>query len=398
MAIETQIEDIPVQIDPYSFLAELQVLSGNPVQNYNKDTGKYEPDRSLVPCLLMPYVSCQDPEGMMNGMQEITGAEYYEGAPKADGSNRITSATAGYVLSDTGTPPHSLKIKKNISYDKPVEVFCIFSITDKRRGTQEKVERSTIFRTTLFDSNNYSLKLDKPKSWSINPLDFVVDASGRVLHNIKSQLYSGSTAVADANAVYWWDVFENGAWRNFTDDEIEVFVDGKNADGTWSKTITLDVQMFKNIIIRCRAAYYSGSKPASPATASLQETTSIKVEMPPTLKVKPSITKGIRLSARMNTPVGYEAIVSYNNGIIAQSKNKYFRFEWYVRSGKPGSSAIKVGEGRAIEFIPSTYGFDPNYNIGIWCKMYLYSQMQMLMSGTAAVTSGNKLVISTKYE
>lgn len=398
MAIETPIQDVQVQIDPYSFLAELQVLSGNPVQNYNKDTGKYEPDRSLVPCLLMPYVSVQDPEGMMNGSQVITGAEYYEGVPKADGSNRITPATAGYVISDTGTPTYSLKIKKNISYDNPLEIFSIFFFTDKRRGTQEKVERSIILRTTLFDSNNYSLKLDKPKSWSLNPLDFVVDANGCVKHSVKAQLYSGSTAVADANAVYWWDVFENGTWRNFTDEEIELFVDGKNADGSWGKTITLDVQMFKNIAIRCRAAYYSGVKPSSPSVASLQDTTSIKIEMPPTLKVKPSITKGIRLSARMNTPVGYEAVVSYNNGIVAQSKNKYFKFEWYCRSAKPGSAATKVGEGRAIEFVPSTYGFDPNYNIGIWCKMYLYSQMQMVMSGTAAVTSGNKLVISTKYE
>ena len=60
MAIQTQPKDVPVHIDPYSFLAEIQVLSGNPVQNYNKDTNDYEPDRSLVPCVLMPYISVQD--------------------------------------------------------------------------------------------------------------------------------------------------------------------------------------------------------------------------------------------------------------------------------------------------------------------------------------------------
>lgn len=396
--IETPIQDVPVQIDPYSFLAEIQVLSGNPVQNYNKDTGKYEPDRALVPCLLMPYVSVQDPEGMMNGSQAITGAEWYEGTPKLDGSNRITTSTAGYVISDAGTPAYSLKVKKNVSYDKPLEIFCIFTFTDKRRNTEEKVERSTILRTTLFDSNNYSLKLNTPKSWSINPLEFVVNASGQVLYSITSQLYSGSTAVADANAVYWWDVFENGEWRNFTDEEIEVFVDGKNADGSWSKTITLDVQMFKNIVIRCRAAYYSGAKPTAPTTASLQATTSIKIEMPVSLRVNTRQTKGIRVGARMNTSVAFEAVVRYNAGTVAQSKSDYFKFEWYVRSSKPGSAAIKVGEGRTIEFTPSTYGFDPNYNIGVYCKMYLYAVTQMVMSATKAVTSGNKLVVAKKYE
>ena len=91
MAIQTQPKDVQVHIDPYSFLAEIQVLSGNPVQNYNKDTNDYEPDRSLIPCVLMPYISVQDPEGLMNGSQAITGAEWYEGAPKSDGSNRIVN-------------------------------------------------------------------------------------------------------------------------------------------------------------------------------------------------------------------------------------------------------------------------------------------------------------------
>lgn len=396
--IQTEIQDVPVQIDPYSFLAELQVLSGNPVQNYNKDTGKYEPDRSLVPCLLMPYVSVQDPVGIMNGTQAITGAEYYEGFPKADGTNRITASTVGYVISDAGTPAYSLKVKKNVSYDKPLEIFCISSFTDKRRNTEEKVERSCIFRTTMFDSNNYSLKLDKGKSWSLNPLDFVVNASGQVLHSTTAQLYSGSTAVPDANAVYWWDVFENGVYRNFTAEEIEVFVDGKNADGSWNKKITLDVQMFKNIVIRCRAAYYSGAKPGSPTSDNLQGTTSIKIEMPPTLRVDKRQTKGFRVDARMNNTVGFEAIMRYNNGTVAQSKSGLFKFEWYVKSGKPGSSAIKAGEGRTIEFTPSSYGFDPNYNIGVYCRVYLYSMMQMVVSGTAAVMNGTKLIISTKYE
>lgn len=396
--IQTEIQDVPVQIDPYSFLAELQVLSGNPVQNYNKDTGKYEPDRSLVPCLLMPYVSVQDPVGIMNGSQDITGVEYYEGTPKADGTNRITSSTAGYVISDAGTPAHSLKVKKNVSYDNPLEIFSIFSFTDKRRNTQENVERSVILRTTIFDSNNYSLKLDKPKSWSLNPLDFVVNSSGQVLHGTTAQLYSGSTAVPDANAVYWWDVFENGVYRNFTDEEIEVFVDGKNPDGSWSKTITLDVRMFRNIVLRCRAAYYSGVKPGSPTSDNLQDTTSIKIEMPPTLRVNTRQTKGIRVDARMNNTVGFEAVMSYNIGTVSTSKSDYFKYEWYVKSAKPGSTAIKAGEGRTVEFTPASYKFDPNYHIGVYCKVYLYAMMQVVVSGTSAVMSGTKLIISTKYE
>lgn len=163
MAIQTQPKDVQVHIDPYSFLAEIQVLSGNPVQNYNKDTNDYEPDRSLVPCVLMPYISVQDPEGLMNGSQTITGAEWYEGAPKSDGSNRIVD-NDDYAISASGKPTYSLTVKKNVDYNSPIELHCIFSITDKRKNTQEKFERSIVLRTSIFDSNNYSLKINRPKA------------------------------------------------------------------------------------------------------------------------------------------------------------------------------------------------------------------------------------------
>ena len=65
----------------------------------------------LSPCVLMPYISVQDPEGLMNGSQAITGAEWYEGAPKADGSNRIVN-NDDYVVSATGKPTYSLTVKK----------------------------------------------------------------------------------------------------------------------------------------------------------------------------------------------------------------------------------------------------------------------------------------------
>lgn len=234
MAIQTQPKDVQVHIDPYSFLAEIQVLSGNPVQNYNKDTNDYEPDRSLVPCVLMPYISVQDPEGVMNGSQVITGAEWYEGAPKPDGSNRIVN-NDDYAISATGKPTYSLTVKKNVDYNSPIELHCIFSITDKRKNTQEKFERSIVLRTSIFDSNNYSLKINRSKGWTINPLEVVPNSKGEWLYDITAQIYSGEDIVADANAAFWWQMLDGTTWRDFTADELEVFVSGKNADGTWSK-------------------------------------------------------------------------------------------------------------------------------------------------------------------
>ncbi|MEL5895052.1 hypothetical protein AAE250_16355 [Bacteroides sp. GD17] len=398
MPLISQPQDVPVHIDPYSFLAEIQVLSGNPVQNYNKDTGKYEPDRNLIPCVLMPYISAQDPEGIMSGSQVITGAEWYEGSPKADGSNRIISATSGYVISDSGTPTYSLKVKKNIDYNTPLELHCLFTFTDKRKNTQETVERSIVLKTTLFDSLNYSLKLDKPKGWTINPLDVVPASGGAWLYSITAQLYTGEDPVADANAAYWWEVFENGVWRNFTDDEINIFVNGRNSNGTWGKKITVDARMFRRLTVRARAAWYSGTRPSVPSSAELMATTAVKVEMPRTLRVDVRQTKGIKLTARMNTTVGFEAQLKYNNNLISNSKNDLFKIEWYCKSSKPGSSAVLVGTGRTVEFQPKTYNFDPLYSLGIYTKVYMYAVTALVMSGTKAITSGSKYLITSKYE
>lgn len=111
MGIVTKHKDISVHIDPISFTADIEVLSGNIAQTYNNDSKEYEPDRSVVPCILMPYVVVSDPEGQMNGKRSITGVEWYEGAPKKDGSNRITNGD-DYVISDTDTPTYSLKVKR----------------------------------------------------------------------------------------------------------------------------------------------------------------------------------------------------------------------------------------------------------------------------------------------
>lgn len=132
MAINTNVKDISVHVDPISFIADIEVLSGNTAQTYNQDTKEYEPDRSLVPCVLMPYVQVSDPEGVMNGNRTITGVEWYEGVPKSDGSNRIANGE-NYVISDDGTPTYSLKVKKNVVPNTPIDIFAIFTVTDTRK-------------------------------------------------------------------------------------------------------------------------------------------------------------------------------------------------------------------------------------------------------------------------
>lgn len=82
MAVKTQQQSVITSVDPLSLHSEMRVVSGNPVQTFNNETAEYEPDRTLVPLILMPYVYVVDPEGKQSGVQTFTAVEWYEGAPK----------------------------------------------------------------------------------------------------------------------------------------------------------------------------------------------------------------------------------------------------------------------------------------------------------------------------
>ena len=82
--MDVQRESINVQVDPLSLTAGIQVLSGNPLQSYNRDTDEYEDDRTMVPLIILPWVSIVDPHNIMpKGLVTLTSVTYYNGTPNA---------------------------------------------------------------------------------------------------------------------------------------------------------------------------------------------------------------------------------------------------------------------------------------------------------------------------
>lgn len=399
--LKTTSKDVQVHVDPYSFLAEIEVLSGSPVQNYNKDSDEYEPDRSVIPCVLMPYVMVSDPDGAMQGKQAITSVEWYEGAPASDGSknNKIASGT-DYVISDSGKPAYSLTVKKNVDYNSPLEIHCIFTFTDTRKGSVETIERSIVLRTSLFDSTNYSLKVDSPKGVTINPLAVTADDSGRWPHVLSAQLYSGKDAVPDENAAYWWQILDSGVWRDLTDDEIGLYVVSGYADGVWSKEIEIDARFFENLLMRVRAAYYTGPRPTAPASDELQGHVTMKVEMPHTLRAETRQKGGIRLSASMDATVMMECVMWYNKQLVPDGKQDLFQIDWYAKSSQSGSTPVFVGRGKDLSFVPSAYNFTSKYQLSVYAEVSLYSVHSILTddSGNALTDESGNVLVAKSYK
>lgn len=374
--ITTNPLDLTVHVDPISFTAELETLAGNTVQTFNADITEYEPDRTLVPLILMPRVVVADPEGMMNGNRPVTGAEWYEGAPRADKSNLVTSGT-DYELGDgtvEGFPQWALKVKKNVPPATPLELTAVFAFTDTRRGREVTVERSAQLYTALFDSRLYSLRLDQPRAWTLDPLQVVPDADGAWPVDIAAQLLSGSEAVDDAHAAYWWQLDDGTGWRDFTEEDIDLLLlSGRTDDGQWTRAIRVDARMFSRMSFRCRAAWFDTERPSAPADNTLQAATSVKVELPPSLTAAIIQTKGVRVNARMTTPVAFRCLVAYNKGELTDTQYAAFTaIAWQALSSKPGSRAVSLGTGRTVEFAPSAYGFDINYPVNVTAQVKLY--------------------------
>ncbi len=380
MPINSTKQTMSVTVDPYSSIAELVVLSGNPVQAYDKYNSEYTPDRSLVPCVLMPKVSVSDPEGVMVGEQTVVEANWYLGTPKSDASNLITNQS-GYEVSASGKPVLSLTVTKNIPPDEAVEIYCVFKITDTRRARQDTFEASMVLRSTLFQTNNYTLKIDQPTTYTVNPLTVVPDSKKCWAQTLNAQLYDDLYPVADEQAAYWWQVLgEDGQWREFTQDELDtIVIGGMGDDGYWTKQLKLDARFFSTIAVRCRAAYWEEgtSRPSVPETEQLTQSVGINVEMPKTLEVKVLQTSGARMDNELTVPVSYEVRILYNKDEIADDKYSLFSVMWYGTSMKTGSSEVYLGMGKEITFTPSAVGFPVKYGVNVQAKVYLYSVMTL---------------------
>ena len=398
MARKTNIEDLVVHTDPLSFTGELKILAGNNVQTYNQDIQEYVPDRALVPTVLFPEVYVQDPNNVMTGNAELTGVEWYEGAPKANGSNRIVGNT-DYEISEAtveGFPKYALRIKKNVPTDKPMEIYAVFTFTDKRTMTEVRVERSLSFYTATYDSKNYSVKLGCPDVIVVNPLDVVPDEQGNWSQVLTAQLYSGKNPVPDEQAAYWWQIRGIEGWRDLTTEELETLIVAGWDGQIWSKTIKVDARMIEDkLSLRVRAAHYTDSRPGAPQSDALQEQAIVMVELPDNITFSVVQTKGARVEYDMKTQVAYRLDISAGNKPISEKQYSFFEITWFGKSDKAGSQPVEIGKGRTVSFAPISKGAHVSFGYHVYAEVKQYSHYNTLVDGDNTVTDdeGNYIIL-----
>lgn len=398
MPLKTRAQSVITTVDPLSLHYGINAVSGNTVQTYNNESKEYEPDRTLVPLILSPYVEVYDPESVQNGKQTPTAVEWYDGVPAKDYSNRITAGD-NYEIGDgtvTGFPKDALKVKKNVPADNPMQIYCVVKFTDKRTQQTVRVEMNVKLYTTVYESRNYKVTVDCPPSWKIDPLK-----ETDWLHTLTAQLYSGSTVVDDVHAAYWWQVRdENGAWREITSEDEELWIACKS-NGVFTKTLTFDARMMKATAFRVRAAYYESQRPVTPDDDAIVAETFINMEMPASLSVEQMQTKGARVAYDFSTKVGFKVEMFGNKQTITDAQaEELFQVRWKGKSSAAGSSEKILDSGKSIEFVPKDKGFTPASLVSVWADISIYEKHAVLTddAGNFITDDNGAIIILPTFE
>ncbi len=376
MGMITQTDSVRVKVGNLSLLSGIRIISGNVVQAYDNDKNEWEPDRSLVPLVMLPYIEVSDPENVQGGAQALTGVEWYEGVPKKDFGNRIV-AGKDYKIGDgteSGIPKYALVVMKNTPAGTAEDIYCIAKFTDSRVGQTRNVTLSVTLRASKYEASNYTLRLDCPIDVEIDPM-----RETQWLRTATAQLYCGKKAVDDAHAAYWWQTREgNGEWTDITADDGKLWADCM-ANGVYKKTLTYDAKMFEGVIFRVRAAYYDGKRPTQPTDAALKAEFMVNVRVRDSITAEMYKTKGLKMAYDFSDNVGFKVRVFDNAKEFDDDKvAEMTQVIWKAKSRKAGSQQVTLDSGVDMAFVPKDKGFDKAYGVDVMAEVKTYKKHVIL--------------------
>lgn len=399
MGIRSNKQQGRIYIEPLSFgSAEILVLSGSPVQTYDKMLKEYNSDRNLIPLILMPRISVYDKE-QNYGEMNFTSIEWYEGAPKEKMTNRIVNDEY-YTISDGKgeIPKHALVIRKNVPPENPIEIFSIALFTDPRTKKEVRVERSMKVYTHLYDNKNYSLKLNHEPLLVTDPLRIKI-RSGMWERTIEPQLTAGGEIIPDSNVAYFWDIMDGNVYRPIKPEDPGIICHDEH--GVYTRTLKYEAKFLTDNSFRVRACEYDGERPQVPTDSKLTRYIRVKTIMSSTLECEAIQTKGFLISD-MNQPSAFELRIFDNRHEYGQEFDDLLKITWKGQSSKAGElEKVLARGGHDIEFIPSEHGLPSGYVFSVWSEVDTFTGAAMILdeNGNYVVSDdGGMYVVDPIYE
>ena len=380
MKIKTAVQPQPVRTSYTPLKASFGIVidgGGSKTQFYYTNANTFIPNRTITPMKLKAFLNIVDPDKIIsNGdkSSQLT-VTWYENSE----STQITSENSNYTLNADGT----LLVKKNVSPTTPVQILCRATYVDSRN-------KNTLVYTDTFTLNSIqksddqlSLSINQPSKITYNPL------KDSQYIDITAVLKMGSETVADANVVYWWYKVENGEETLINSSDLNI----EYVSGQGTNTLRIDADNTYMSVIRCRAAYYTGTKPSAPTDDTLMAETAIVYKIPP-IKAFVYTPNGNTIRQGMANMTFYVKILTNKEELTTDQINKYFFVKWFKKSSAAGATATEIGHGSSISVTADSLRLSGGLQMSVYPEVYEIGPYTVLTtkSGDPIRTGSNEVI------
>ncbi len=340
---------------PLDVSLSLLIRGGSLTQTHCAETSEFIPDRELTPLVIRPQMYVHDSDGLVeSGHVQMSEMMWYalpeniaasvtdESYLKAELSQYlITAATAGYAVGQNG----ELTVSANIPYRAPVVLVFAGSYWDGRSGKVLRVHASATLNTTSV-ALPATLSLDKPASWTFNPME---DSGTR---SVAASLRLGgkSAETAQYNVRYWWYKAIDGAESLVEANDDLFYESGQN-----TAVLTIDPRyLSRPLRLICKAEYALPGEnlPQMPSATSLKAET-VVARRYPNYDYENFVHGGVEISLSAEK-VKNECVVTVGRRVL-ESPSEWFSVKWSIKRAVYGAEWLTIGYGDSIRIPASEF-------------------------------------------
>lgn len=359
------------------------VANGQLEQWYYDNDNTYAPNRTITPLILTPTITVYDPDNRRTFSPAFSTVAWfsleYNSSTGTFVETRITnvddSAVADYVIVG-----NTLKIKKNVSYTRAVQIKCVANYIDPRdSGITYTVEYVTTLSTNRNATVEYpKLDIATPRSLSFNPL---TDDTSQF--SLTAMAMQGGNDVTD-NLYYVWYAVSNGV--EVLADTMLWYVSGQN-----TKTLVVDALYGDDIQIVLRAK-------GSVSEASLYPSRANRSIMWVIPDIDTNVLSENGGAVRADTEqMSFDVIVNVKGRQLTDEKiAEHLRFNWKYRQSTL-STENDAGWGRRITIdasnLRNVYGSGTSLaSTIVFPYVYLMGAYEIVTHNNETVTHNNETV------
>lgn len=402
--MKIQSDDIKIFIDPLNSAGGYKLLAGSPSQTYDSGLNSYNPSREFVPMVVLPWVSTDDVNNNYTGERELTGVEcivdYADGrAAVAINYDAATSqATAGVnsIVRDgvdvdvPSAPKWAIIFKEDVTPECPVKLHVTAKYADPQTGVEKTYKFDINLVTDTSDTEQLELvdvlEASQDRNMTIDPVraaDDAIPLSVQLYRNRNAGAANGGV-VADADAIYTWEMQMNDDWVLVTPYN-QVFIQ----EQTIGKAITLGLDYFDSIKLRVRAEY----APAGVGSGNFSPYIYYSLRRVQAQNTNGTVVSDAGGKTRLDSIVTRHIVLTDGEGDLTSALlNKYYSIVWNRRVAGSNTEQL-IQEGESMSALASSLGLTLTNSVSTIPHVYRKLCYKPLMYGNKAVTYNGKIIV-----